>query len=120
MQKNYRNILNDLNSLDGVKHSFVISRDGLLIYPEECKDINPEAFAAMAATILGAAEAAMDELNGGVPAVVVAKAKKDNIIITGAGPMALLAVVSSSDDIDAVHKAMESASKEIGKNTREK
>jgi len=115
MQKNYKHILNELDSSADVKHSFVISRDGLLIHPEQCKELNPEAFAAMAATILGAAEAAVDELNEGVPTMVVVKAKKNNIVITGAGPRLLLAVITSSNDTEKLYENMEKTAREIGK-----
>ncbi len=115
MQKNYKQILNELDSLSDVKHSFVISRDGLLMYPEQCTELNPEAFAAMTATVLGAAEAAVDELNEGVPTMVVVNARKSNIIITGAGPRLLLAAIISSNDTDKVYGYMEKAAREIGK-----
>lgn len=111
--KQYKRILNDLESSVDIEYSFIVSRDGLLIYPEKCEDLNPEAFAAMSATLLGAAEAAVDEMNGGVPTMVVVKTKKFNIISTGAGAKSLLVVVTPSDDIDAVYEAMEKAAKEI-------
>lgn len=112
--KQYRNILSELESSADIDHSFIVSRDGLLIYPEKCSEFNPDAFAAMTATLLAAAEAAMDELNGGVPIrVVVVKANNFNIITTGAGPRAILAVITSSNDIDTVHEAMKKAAKEI-------
>lgn len=115
MQKNYRNILNELDSSADIRYSFVVSRDGLLIHPEECKELNSEAFAAMAATVLGAAEAAVDELNDGVPAMILVKARKYNIIIIGAGPRSLLAVVTSSNDTERIYEKMEKAAREIGK-----
>ncbi|MEA2054136.1 MAG: roadblock/LC7 domain-containing protein [Candidatus Thermoplasmatota archaeon] len=111
--KQYRNILSELESSADIDHSFIVSRDGLLIYPEKCSEFNPDAFAAMTATLLAAAEAAMDELNGGVPIRVVVKANNFNIITTGAGPRAILAVITSSNDIDTVHEAMKKAAKEI-------
>ena len=115
MQKNYRNILNELDSSADIRYSFVVSRDGLLIHPEECKELNSEAFAAMAATVLGAAEAAVDELNDGVPAMILVKSRKYNIIIIGAGPRSLLAVVTSSNDTERIYEKMEKAAREIGK-----
>ncbi|RLF64363.1 MAG: hypothetical protein DRN33_02355 [Thermoplasmata archaeon] len=112
-EKHYKRILSDLESSADVENSFIVSRDGLLIYPEKSGDFNAEAFAAMGATLLGAAEAAVDEMSGGLPTMVVVRTRKFNIIATGAGPKAMLAVVTSSHDIDAVYRAMEKAAKEI-------
>jgi len=111
--KHYKRILSDLESSADIEYSFIISRDGLLIYPEKYGDLNAEAFAAMGATLLGAAEAATDELNSGLPTMVIVKTRKFNIIAAGAGPKAMLTVVTSSDDMDAVYRAMEKAAKEI-------
>ncbi len=113
--KHYKNILSELESSADIKRSLIVSRDGLLIHPETCGEFNPEAFAAMAATLLGAAEAAMDELNEGVPTMITIKSKKFITVVTGAGSRALLAVITSSNDIDTVYEAMEKAAKEIGK-----
>ena len=112
--KRYKAILNTLSSSADIEHGFIISRDGLLIAPESCQSINPHAFAAMTATLLGAAEAAVDELSGGIPSHVTVIMKNLTIIARGASPQALLAVVTTASDISPVLDAMQMAAKEIG------
>ncbi|MDD3492650.1 MAG: roadblock/LC7 domain-containing protein [Candidatus Thermoplasmatota archaeon] len=112
--KRYKTILNTLASTVDIEHSFIVSRDGLLIAPESCQGLNPHAFAAMAATLLGAAEAAVDELRGGVPAHVAVHTKNFTILVMGAGPRALLAVVTTAEQMDSVIDAMQTAAKELG------
>lgn len=111
--KRYKNILSDLESDADIKQSFIISRDGLLIAGEAGSGMSVEALAAMTATLLGAAETAMDEIGGGVPAHIIVDTKNHSLIIMGAGPQALLAVVTAADDVMPVRKAMKKAAKAI-------
>lgn len=96
--KRYKNILSDLKSEADVEQSFIISRDGLLIAAEASSGTSAQALAAMTATLLGAAETAMDEIGSGVPSHVTVETKKYSLIIMGAGPQALLVVATSADD----------------------
>ena len=111
--KHFKTILNTLVSNADIEHGFFISRDGLLISPESCQSLNPHAFAAMSATLLGAAEAAVDELGGGIPAYVTVNTKNLTIIAMGAGPQILLAVVTTAQDMTPVIDAMKLAANEI-------
>ncbi len=111
--KQYKNILSDLESEADVEECFVISRDGLLIAGEACSGRSAEALAAMTATLLGAAETAMDEIGGGVPSQATVTAKKHSLIVMGAGPQALLAVVTASDDLTPVRQTMKKAAASI-------
>jgi predicted regulator of Ras-like GTPase activity (Roadblock/LC7/MglB family) len=78
----------------GIESSVVVSRDGVVIEadlpgsPEET-----EAFAAMAAAMLGAAETATSELRQGVPRRVIMEVGDRRIVEVGAGPAALLVAV---------------------------
>ncbi|MGC9308531.1 MAG: roadblock/LC7 domain-containing protein [Thermoplasmatota archaeon] len=111
--KQYKNILSDLEAEVDIEQSFIISRDGLLISAEACSGTSPEAMAAMTATLLGAAETAMDEIGSGVPSHVMVDTKKYSLIVMGAGPQALLAVVTGEDDCTKVREAMKKAAKAI-------
>lgn len=112
--KRYKTILNTLASTADIEHSFIVSRDGLLIAPETCQSLNPHAFAAMTATLLGAAEAAVDELSGGIPDYVTVHTKNCTILAMGAGPKMLLAVVTTAEQIEPVIDALRTAAKELG------
>lgn len=111
--KQYKNILNELESEADVNQSFIISRDGLLIARDACSGASAEALAAMTATLLGAAETAMDEIGGGVPSQAIVESKKHSLVVMGAGPQALLAVVTPADDLTSVRKAMTKAAEAI-------
>jgi len=90
-------ILNDLKHLGGIEASIVASRDGLLIYSNSALNKNAETFAAMSATMLGAAETATTELGKGIPERIIVESINGKIIATGAGPKALLIVLTEPD-----------------------
>ncbi len=90
-------ILNDLKLLGGIEASVVASRDGLLIYSDSGKKQNAETFAAMSATMLGAAETATIELSKGIPERIIVESDDGKIIAIGAGPKALLIVLTQPE-----------------------
>jgi len=87
-------ILEDLKLLGGIEASVVASRDGLVIYSNTAVKEHDESFAAMSATMLGAAETATLELRKGLPDRIIVESDKGKIIATGAGPKALLVVLA--------------------------
>lgn len=90
-------VLNDINSVGGVEASAVASRDGLLICSTISKKNHAETFAAMSATMIGAAETATTELGKGIPDRIIVESKHGKILGTGAGSKALLLVMTKSD-----------------------
>ncbi len=87
-------ILKDINTIGGVEASAVASRDGLLICSTIPKKQHAETFVAMSATMIGAAETATTELGKGIPDRIIVESKNGRIIGTGAGPKALLLVMT--------------------------
>ncbi len=87
-------ILNDFKHIGGIEASAVASRDGLLISSTVPRRFHADTFAAMAATMLGAAETATTELGKGIPERIIVESKHGKIIATGAGPKALLLVTT--------------------------
>ncbi|MDI6902864.1 MAG: roadblock/LC7 domain-containing protein [Methanocellales archaeon] len=85
--------LSDLKRVGNIEASAIISRDGLIM----TSDVHAETFAAMSATMLGAAETATAELRRGVPDRLIVEFKEGKIITTGAGPKALLVVMTSPE-----------------------
>jgi len=75
-----------------------VSRDGLLVASDVPGSIHAESFAALSAAMLGAAEIATSELKNGVPYRVVVEFKDGKMIATGAGPKALLIVMTSPEE----------------------
>ncbi|MCE8422849.1 MAG: roadblock/LC7 domain-containing protein [Candidatus Methanoperedens sp.] len=86
-------LLSDLKKVGGVEACAAASRDGLLIRAIMQKEQMSESFAAMSATMLGAAETATTELGKGIPNRIVVEAEHGRLIVVGAGPKALLIVL---------------------------
>lgn len=89
-------ILFDLKKIGGIEASAIASRDGLLIASSGYSK-RAETFAAMSATMLGAAEIAMTELGKSIPDRVIVESNRGKIIAIGAGPGALLIVMAEAD-----------------------
>ena len=90
-------LLNDLKRTGNIEASAVVSRDGLLMASDISAGIHAETFAAMNATMMGAAETAVSELKKGFPDRVIIESKEAKVIVTGAGPKALLIVMTTPD-----------------------
>ncbi len=90
-------LLNDLKNTGGIEASAIASRDGLIICANVPQKKHAETFCAMSATMLGAAETATSELGKGIPDRLIVESKHGKIIVTGAGPKALLIVMTKPD-----------------------
>jgi hypothetical protein len=90
-------LLSDLKKSGGVEACAAVSRDGLLIKSSMQKEHFAESFAAMSATMLGAAETASTELGKGVPNRVIVESTQGRLIAVGAGHKALLVVIVSPE-----------------------
>jgi len=89
--------LNNLKNIGGIEASVVASRDGLLIHSTISRKLHAETFAAMSATMLGAAETATTELGKGIPERIIVESDDGKIIATGAGTKAILLVMTEPD-----------------------
>ncbi len=90
-------VLTDLRHTGDIEASAIVSRDGLLMASDIHESVHAETFAAMSATMLGAAETAVAELKKGIPDRLIIESKKGKVITTGAGPKALLVVLTSPE-----------------------
>ncbi|MEM3087361.1 MAG: roadblock/LC7 domain-containing protein [Halobacteria archaeon] len=86
--------LREMERSGGINASAIVSRDGLLMSSSMHTSVRAETFAAMSATMLGAAETASSELKKGVPDRVIVETKDGNLIVTGAGSKALLVALT--------------------------
>ncbi len=84
-----------LKRVGDIEACAVISRDGLLMASDIPQGVQAETFAAMSATMLGAAETAVSELKKGIVERVIAESKETKIITMGAGPKALIVVMTN-------------------------
>ena len=90
-------ILLNLKQVGGINASSIVSRDGLLIVSNMKNESHAETFAAMSATMLGAAESATIELGKGIPERVIVESDHGKLIAMGAGPKALLVILAKPD-----------------------
>ena len=96
-------MLLELNSIDDIEASAVVSRDGLLISAQMTNGLDADTFAAMTATMMGAAETAIVELGKGTISQVTVESDQVTVICVGAGERALLVLpMSASTPIDSV------------------
>ncbi len=95
LRSQLEDILKEMKSTGDVEASAIVSRDGLLIAADISSSVNADAFAAMSATMLGAAETAMSELGKGTPDRVVVESPSGKIVAMGAGEKALLVVMTT-------------------------
>lgn len=89
-------VLADLNGDSSIESAAVVTRDGILIdaFP---KNINMNAFGAMAATMIGAAGVALSELGKGLPDKLIVDTGRSKIIVIGSGPNSILTAVIKPD-----------------------
>lgn len=107
-------ILKEINETGGIEASAIASRDGLLICSTLGDKRRAEVLVAMSATMIGAAETAAIELGKGIPEVTIVESKNGKIIGTGAGPKALLLVMTRPDaELGLVLIEMKKASEKI-------
>lgn len=90
-------VIDDLKQVGDIEAVAIVSRDGLLILVDMPSKSHAEAFGAMSATMLGAAETAMAEIGGGVPNRVIVESKHGLLVVTGAGSRAILVVLTKDD-----------------------
>jgi len=90
-------VLSELRRVGGINASAAVTRDGLLIASDVMGDVDAETFAAMTATMTGAAETAMNEVRAGNIQRVIVEGESAKIIAMGAGPKALIVVLTDPD-----------------------
>jgi hypothetical protein len=86
-------VLKKLTRTGDVEGAAVITRDGLLIASALSSTIDGDTLAAMAATMQGAAETAVQELKKSSPDMVIVESKNTKLITMGAGDKAILACI---------------------------
>ncbi|MCD4765377.1 MAG: roadblock/LC7 domain-containing protein [Methanosarcinales archaeon] len=89
--------ITDLKNRGGIEACAIVSRDGLLMSSDMPDGIMGETFAAMSATMLGAAETTTTELNKGLPSRITVESQNGKLICMGAGSKALLVVMAKPD-----------------------
>ena len=103
--------LSDVGDIDG---AVIATRDGLLIASHLPQDVSAETFAAMSATMFGAAETAVSELKKGKIKRIISEAEDCKLIAVDAGPTAaLVALVKPNANLGLVLMEMTKAANMI-------
>ena len=90
-------VLTDLKNVNGIESAVVATRDGLLIAANTLSGTHPETFAAMSATMLGAAEMATNDLNNGSVKRIIVESEDCRMVATGSGSKSLLVVLTEAN-----------------------
>ena len=101
-------ILQQVNDLPGVRGSALVTRDGLPHDFQIPGAINHEVFAAMGATMLGAAETAYFELGAGESKRIRVESDKGGLLLAGVSEDLLLMVVCTDPDrLDGIEEQVD-------------
>jgi predicted regulator of Ras-like GTPase activity (Roadblock/LC7/MglB family) len=96
-QERLDQLLGELGKVHGVQGASLVSRDGLTVRSVGKHELSRETFSAMSATLMGAAEIALGELDATRARYVVAQTQRLRMIVLGATPDLLLVVLVSAD-----------------------
>lgn len=94
VEENLKKIINELKNAGGIETLAVAGRDGLLLYSTIDRKQHAEKFAAMSATLIGVAETMATMFGKSIPDTVIVESKHGKVMGTGAGPKALLMVIT--------------------------
>jgi len=108
-------ILRKLTEVGDVEGSAIVTRTGLLIASNLPEDINAETFAAMSATVIGAADTAISELREDNTGRVIIEGKEIKLIMMNAGSNTILvSTVAKNASIGLILIEMKNAAHFIG------
>ncbi|RLI88104.1 MAG: hypothetical protein DRO76_01335 [Candidatus Altiarchaeales archaeon] len=107
-KEKFLDLIRDMKNASDVLGAAIITRDGLLFVSDLPEDINTEIFAAMSATMFGAAETATLELKKSPVERVITEGEEIKLISTSAGENAMLvSMVSNDSDLGLILMEME-------------
>lgn len=90
LQQELGKLLDDLLKEEGMLGAALISRDGLTVKAAGRPEMHRETFSAMMATLMGAAEIALAEFEGGKARTIVASTERVQMVLQGASRDLLL------------------------------
>jgi predicted regulator of Ras-like GTPase activity (Roadblock/LC7/MglB family) len=107
-------IVRELRQLPGVLGAVLVSRGGIVITASSSEEAHTETFAAMGATMSGAASAALSEYNRHGPERITVEGTDCVMVATDAGPKALLVVLKEGrDGVEQLRSSAEVAARLI-------
>ena len=100
-QKRLEDALATVSAQEGVLGAAIVSRDGLCVKATGHLNLDRETFSAMSATVMGAAEIALGDVDGGRARSVVATTERAKMVVVGATRELLLIAYARADAPDA-------------------
>lgn len=109
-KEEFLGLIRDMKNASDMLGAAIITRDGLLFVSDLPEDVNTEIFAAMSATMFGAAETAALELKKSSVERVITEGEKIKLVSTSAGENAMLvSMVSNDSNLGLILMEMEKA-----------
>jgi uncharacterized protein len=87
-------VLAELQNAGGIDASAIVSVEGLLLAERAPSDVDIKIFSALCASVMGAAETALEQMNKGFAEQVIIKGEKGQLFLLPAGQKAVLAGLS--------------------------
>ena len=115
LKQKIRQFIDEILTVPGVHECALVSNDGILIGKTFEDSISAQSFGAMCATMIASSEAAASVVNVDSPLWVLVKGATKTIIVVGAGPRLLIAVIAAKDvDPEATCSALLKIGERIG------
>lgn len=109
-QQRLDRLLSELAAQEGVLGAALVSRDGLCVKAMGELSLHRETFSAMSATVMGAAEIALGDVDGGRARSVLATTDHARMVIVGATRELLLVAYARQDaPVDRLLRRLEDA-----------
>ena len=109
-------VLSSLFQVGQIKACGIVSKEGLLISARTPPDVDARIFSALCSTIMGAAEAASNQMTTGGVSEISLKTEKGTIVLIPAGQKAILTALTDIDaQIGLILFEMESQAEQVSK-----
>lgn len=106
--KEVKNLIDELEAIEGVLGSGIVSKDGRMIYMRLAEEINTETVSIMAATVFGASVTLHTEAQRKSPSRVSIKTEDCDTLVYECGKRALVMVmVSENTDLNQIENIVQ-------------
>lgn len=113
-------VMEALMQVGQIKAICIVSKEGLLINSITPADVDARIFSALCSTIMGAAEAASEQMATGSALQISVKTDKGTIVLVPGGPKVILAVLTEPESqLGLILFEMESRAKQVEEIFRE-
>jgi len=94
-----KEVLNNLNKVDGVRGSLIVGRDGLVVLSEFAEDMEENTIAAFASSVVSALENALEKMKRGTLTRFLITGEKGRVVLESAGNAILIVMLDSDSNL---------------------